>query len=111
VGPRWVKGERGKWNPVELHVAFIRGLKAGQEITLEIQHAERDHFAILELSAEQRKSAGGAGRHEPRERAKRSDRPRNQEARIKELEAEVRRLKAENAELRRKLERAKGKRR
>jgi hypothetical protein len=56
VGPRWVKDERGKWRKVGTHVAFIRSLEAGQEMTLEIKHAERDMFAILELSEEQRKN-------------------------------------------------------
>jgi len=55
VGPRWKKGKRGKWHPLEMHVAFIRMLKKGQELTLEIAHAERDVFHILELSEEQRK--------------------------------------------------------
>ena len=92
VGPRWVKGDDGKWHPVELHVAFIRRLEAGQEITLEIRHAERDHFAILELSNEQRTWARGGSATES-----------EKDALIRELKEEIRRLKAENAELRRKL--------
>ncbi len=57
VGPRWEKGKHGKWHPVELHVAFIRKLSSKQELTLEIVNAERDVFAILELSGEQRERA------------------------------------------------------
>ena len=97
VGPRWVKGEDGKWRPVELHVAFIRTLVVGQELTLEIRHAERDHFAILELNQEQRAIAKRSA-----ETGASPERERN--ARIQELEKELERLKKENAELRRKLE-------
>ena len=57
VGPRWSKGEDGKWHPAELHVAFIRKIEAGQEMTLEIRNVEGSHFAILELLAEQRQLA------------------------------------------------------
>ena len=67
IGPRWEKTERGKWRKVKLHAMFIRRLKRGAEMTLEIRHAERDAFQILELSAEQRKLAHGKGDAEPRE--------------------------------------------
>lgn len=56
VGPRWEKGENGKWHRVEAHVRFLHTLSPGDEITLEIRHAERDRFAILELSKEQRET-------------------------------------------------------
>jgi len=61
VGPRWVKGEGGKWRPNELHVAFIKKLEVGHEGPLEIKNSERDHFAILELSGEQREQARQKG--------------------------------------------------
>jgi len=61
VGPRWEKTKRGKWRKVKLHVMFIKRLKAGAEMTLEIRHAEGDVFQILELSDEQRRSAHGGG--------------------------------------------------
>ena len=57
VGPRWVKGDDGKWHPYRLHVAFIRRLDDGEDYRIEIQNAELDHFHILELSAEQREWA------------------------------------------------------
>ena len=97
VGPRWTKGENGKWRPSEIHVAFIRKLAVGQELTLEIRHAERDHFAILELSKEQRAIAKHSA-----ETGASPERVRNEQ--IRQLEKEVQRLKAENAELRRMLE-------
>ncbi|MBN1672560.1 MAG: hypothetical protein JXR37_16080 [Kiritimatiellae bacterium] len=53
VGPNWRKNDRGKWHPVERHVAFARKVDAGQEMNLEIRNAERDAFVILELSREQ----------------------------------------------------------
>lgn len=95
VGPRWQKNESGKWHPVELHVAFIRKLKAGQEITLEIHNVEASHFNILELSHEQRQLARGEGSEREGAAARKT------EAQIEELRAEVKRLRAEIAELRR----------
>ncbi len=65
VGPGWRKSKRGKWHRVEIHVLFIRKLKAGQELSLEVRNVERDYFAILELGAEQRAWAlKGAGERE-----------------------------------------------
>ncbi len=72
VGPRWKKGENGKWHPVELHVAFIKKLEEKQELTVEIANHEGDFFSILELSKEQREWAagGGDGGEEAREKDK-----------------------------------------
>ena len=101
VGPAWVqKGEGGKWNPVENHIHFLRSLKPGEELTLELRHAEREHFAILELSKEQRERAArsGKGRREQAGDREQLDR----EAEITELRREIERLKAENQELRKK---------
>ena len=98
VGPRWTKGEDGKWHPVERHAAFIRGLKPGQEITLEIRNVEHSHFSILELSEDQRKLAGQ--KHAERKTAT----DRKPEGEIQELRREIQRLKKEVAELRRLLE-------
>lgn len=95
VGPRWVRNEKGKWNPVERHVRFLKSLKAGEEITLEINYAEREHFAILELSGEQRERAEHGGGEKRKEEDKR-------DAEIAELRREIERLKAENRELRKK---------
>lgn len=95
VGPRWVKNESGKWHPVERHVNFLKSLEPGEELTLELSHAEREYFAILELSGEQRERAAKSG-EEKRERKDERD------AEIAELRREIERLKAENRELREK---------
>ena len=117
VGPRWTKGDDGEWHPIEGHVAYIGKLRPGQEMTLEIQNVERDHFQILELSREQRARLKGQ-RHE-RERDEQIGRERREirgsgeaEARerevlIKVLRQEMRELHAENAELRRLLKQSK----
>ncbi len=56
IGPNWHK-VNGKWQPYERHTAFIKSLKAGEKINLEIKYGERDVMLILELSEEQRKRA------------------------------------------------------
>lgn len=109
VGPRWVKGDNGKWHPLERHVAFIRGLTADQEMNLEIRNAERDHFAILELSAEQRESGDGEPslereRDEGEPAGERGRDAGASEARVRELEKEVAGLREEMAELRKLLQ-------
>ena len=94
VGPSWMRqGEGGKWHPVESHIRFLRTLEPGEELTLELRHAEREHFAILELSEEQRGRAarGIKDRHEGAD---------GRDAEIAELRREIERLKAENRELR-----------
>lgn len=99
VGPAWVReGEGGEWHRVERHVRFLRTLKPGEELTLEIRHAGREHFAILELSEEQRQRADRGG-EEHREEAGDGER-RDRDAEIAELRREIERLKAENRELR-----------
>lgn len=99
VGPTWVQeSEGGKWHPVESHIRFLRSLEPGEELTLELRHAEREHFAILELSQEQRERAARGGK-EQREGA--ADREQgDRDAEIAELRREIERLKAENRELR-----------
>lgn len=52
VEAAWEEGDDGKWHQVEPHLKFIRGLKEKQELTVEIQHAEREVFQILELGEE-----------------------------------------------------------
>ena len=108
VSPRRQK-IRGKWHKVESHVAFIRKLRTGQELSLEIKHVEgpRD-CQILELSRKQRGWARRKGREGPTdedpEKALRKE-LRELRAELRELRAEIKRLKAENAELRKRLER------
>ena len=99
VGPAWVKeGEGGKWHPVERHIHFLKTLEPGDELTLEIRHAEREHFAILELSKEQRERADRSGK-DRREQVG-DPKQHGREAEIAELRREIERLKAENRELR-----------
>lgn len=100
VGPAWVReGEGGKWHPVEKHVRFLRTLKPGEELTLELRHAEREHFAILELSGEQRERAARGDKEHPEGKEK-----DGRKAEIEELRRELERLKAENRELRKERE-------
>jgi hypothetical protein len=103
LGPRWQKGDNGRWQAVERHIRFLRSLKVGEELTLEISHAEREHFALLELSQEQRDRAEGSGearREEPRGEREKRDGGDAREAELRELRHEIERLKAENRELR-----------
>ena len=94
VAPNWRKGEDGRWRPVELHMRFIRSVRTGESLTLELKHAEHEFFAILELSAEQRKRAGGGEeRHE-------QEREQDKDSEIRALRKELERLRAENRELR-----------
>jgi len=104
VGPRWVQGENGKWHPLEGHIAFIRQLKVGQELTLEIFNAEASHFNLLELSAEQRESAMKRIEGSLSEEGRKDEGLRKMLAITQEMRKEMRRLRAENAELRRKIE-------
>ena len=80
VVPRWVKGDNGKWHPVELHVKFIRRLEVGQVLNIEVRHEEGNKLNILELSGEQREwAAGGDGEKEGRgdkEKEKEKDLPK-----------------------------------
>jgi len=119
VGSRWVKNKRGKWHRVEAHVAFIRTLKPGQAMTLEIKHAERHMFAILELSEEQRQLVEKAkaefrkgdregGRHDEEGRDIRHDEGKHEGDRHKqEIEAEIRELRKRLHELEARLEKLK----
>ena len=104
VGPRWVKGDDGKWRPLERHVTFIKNIKAGQEMTLEIRNVERSEFAILELSQEQRALAGNREGGDREKASRGKARTSRTERLIKELRGEISRLKAENTRLRRKIE-------
>ncbi|MHC4605359.1 MAG: hypothetical protein ACYTAF_00295, partial [Planctomycetota bacterium] len=79
VEPRWQKGDDGKWHKVEIHVAFIRNAKIGDDFHLEIQHAERDVFQILELNEEQRgiaRKGGGGDRKRDRDEGPEHDFPK-----------------------------------
>ncbi len=63
IGPRWEKRD-GHWRENELHVLFIRKLKPGHEVNLEIVNQEGDHFSILELAGVQREWAKKGDKHE-----------------------------------------------
>jgi hypothetical protein len=60
IGPQWVKNDKGVWQKVELQAAFIAKCEKDQELTLNIKYNEGERFAILELTKEQRESAGAA---------------------------------------------------
>ncbi|BCX48079.1 hypothetical protein HAHE_19870 [Haloferula helveola] len=45
IGPNL--SEEGKWNPVERQIKYLRTLKPGEELTLDLGHAEREHFVLL----------------------------------------------------------------
>ncbi|MHC5039971.1 MAG: hypothetical protein ACYTHM_21915 [Planctomycetota bacterium] len=114
VEPRWQKDDRGRSRKSEWHVAFIRKLRKGQEMTLEIQHAERGVFHILELSEDQRAwvKRGDRERHrdDDRERHRDDDRKRHRDGDRERhrdgdrdrdsLEHRVKKLEDEVAELR-----------
>ncbi|MFT5129417.1 MAG: hypothetical protein ACI8W8_003039 [Rhodothermales bacterium] len=106
VAPSWRKGENGRWQPVEHHLRFIKSVRIGESLTLELKHAEHEFFAILELSAEQR-ARGGAGEepaerkeHREREEPAHADDEQSKDAEIRALRHELERLRAENHELR-----------
>ncbi|QNN24751.1 hypothetical protein HED60_21560 [Planctomycetales bacterium ZRK34] len=62
INAQWRKGENGKWHPVENHIRFIRSLKPGQEITIEVINDEGGRLHILELTHEQRNAGEGERR-------------------------------------------------
>jgi hypothetical protein len=114
VAPSWHK-VNGKWHPVEMHLKFLRTLKPGEELTLELKHAEREYFAILELTKEQRERAEGddgekeehaerereGEREHAEERHEKAHEHSSKDAEMRALRREVDRLRAENKELRR----------
>ena len=116
VGPRWVKGEDGKWRRVESHVAFLNSLEVGQFLVLEIGHAKRDVFSVLELSEKQRELVKrnqqlevGAGGEREKEREKDRDKERPEasheiEKKKKEIKHEIEDLYKRIHELKRELE-------
>ncbi|MBI1371113.1 MAG: hypothetical protein GC162_20985 [Planctomycetes bacterium] len=54
INAQWTKGDGDKWHPVENHTRFIRSLKPGQEISIEVVNDEGGRLHILELTKEQR---------------------------------------------------------
>lgn len=106
VAPSWRKGENGRWQPAEQHLRFIKSVRIGESLTLELKHAEHEFFAILELSAEQRTRAGAGEQHrEPKERGEsehvdREGGEQSKDAEIRSLRRELEHLRAENHELR-----------
>lgn len=83
VTPRWVQSDGGQWRPNELHQAFLRKLREGQELTLEIANVEGPtNCQIMELTGEQREWArrdGEGAREESRARERVRDVDRNSE--------------------------------
>lgn len=98
IGPGWVKGGDGKWHPVERHVRFIRLLKVGDEINIEIANREGDRFNILELNEEQRRAAdGGEGEKEGRKEPEREKEGEREEQARKEREGKEGKLPEKGA--------------
>jgi hypothetical protein len=84
INPRWEKADDGRWRPIGHHVAFVRYLEVGAEISIEVQNAERSHFNILELDEDQVATIRSVAL----------------ESQLEDLKAEVLRLRVEVAELR-----------
>ncbi len=55
VNTQWEKGDSGKWRPVPNHMTFIKSLKVGEKIKIEVINDEGERLHILELSEKQRK--------------------------------------------------------
>jgi hypothetical protein len=91
VMPRWVKGDDGKWHPYELHILFLKRIKVGETIDIEVINEEGDVLHILELSGKQRELAKHGGEKEKeKEREKEGDKGKDgpREPREKEHEKE-----------------------
>ncbi len=58
INVQWEKGRGGKWRPVAAHVKFVRSLKKGEKIRIEVINDEGERLHILELSEEQLRRAG-----------------------------------------------------
>jgi len=57
INAQW-ENRGGAWHPVENHVRFIKTLKVGEEIDIEVVNDEGERLHILELSRAQRDRAG-----------------------------------------------------
>jgi hypothetical protein len=95
VTPRWQQGDDGKWYRNDLHVAFIKKLEVGDEITIELRHVEGNALQILELSEEQRQLARAEGDGEGE---KKGDKEGEKEGK-KDAQKEGDKEKGEKAEL------------
>ena len=57
INAQWEK-RGGAWHPVENHVRFIKTLKVGEDIDIEVVNDEGERLHILELTQAQRDRAG-----------------------------------------------------
>jgi hypothetical protein len=79
ITPRWVKGDNGKWRPFARHVSFVKKVKVGERIKIEVINEEAGRLHILELSREQRKLASGEDKEEEKEEHRKHDKDRDEE--------------------------------
>ncbi len=107
VWPRWEKKD-SYLRQAPLHVAFVRRLKSGEKVTLNIRNSEMSYFEILELSAEQRQSAEQA-REEGEDGNKGGTEGRVTDARVEKIGGDIDLLQEKIRKLREELDRRKKK--
>ena len=54
INVKWEKGQDGNWHPVEAQIRYVRSLKKGATIQIEVINDEGNRLHIGELSKEQR---------------------------------------------------------
>jgi hypothetical protein len=54
INVQWRKGKNGTWHPDESHLRFVRTLRIGEAIEIEVINDEGARLHILELSEAQR---------------------------------------------------------
>jgi len=107
VWPRWEKKD-GYLRQAPLHVTFVRRLKSGERITLNIRNSEMSHFEILELSAEQRQNAARV-QEEGEDGSKGGTEGRVTSARVERIGGDIDLLQEKIRKLREELDRRKKK--
>ncbi len=56
INVQWTEGDGGRWHPVEQHLRWLRSLRSGDEVSIEVRNDEAQRLHILELSKEQRRA-------------------------------------------------------
>jgi len=54
INVSWRQGDDGRWHPVENQEKFVRTLREGEEIRIDVGNLEAERLHILELTQEQR---------------------------------------------------------